>query len=346
MTITMRFTKIIISSINGEEIGCIIVDKEKESTINELFNVFIKNTLNDRLYKSDIKIMNDLSVLYSYYDQSIGNKSIYSIDLSLNEIYVSIIFTDEFKYISYVTLKQDGERIYNIDSYHNLTDYKKKEITKLLDTLTDKNYLDDKDKIFKLLDKLTDENYLNDNDEIREFFDSYIEKFYDHIIITKFIAMILLKKGFMIHDIVINQLDENFGNDREIVNMEVSRFGMSLQYASIELRNDEEIVKNAVYNNGDSLEFASIELRNNKEIVKIALTFFNNSLQFASNELRDDREIVLLAVSKNGCSLKYASNKLQDDREIVTLAVLQNSSALRYASNKLRDDREIFILAV
>jgi hypothetical protein len=328
MAITMRLTKIIISSINGEEIGHIIVDREKESTINELFNVFIKNTFNDRLYKTDIKILNDLSVLYSYYDQSIGNKSIYIIDLSLNEIYVSIIFTDEFKYISYVTLKLDGESIYNIDSYHNLTDYKKKEITKLLDKLTDKNYLS-----------------FNNTDDTSEFFDYYIEKFYDHIIITKFIAMILLKKGFMIHDIVINQLDENFGNDREIVNMGVSRFGMSLQYASIELRNDKEIVKNAVYNNGDSLEFASLELRNNKEIVKIALTFFNNSLQFASNELRDDREIVSLAVLINGCSLRYASNKLRDDREIVILAVSQNSSALRYASNKLRDDREIVNLA-
>ena len=60
-------------------------------------------------------------------------------------------------------------------------------------------------------------------------------------IITKFIVKILLEKNHRFNNLLllINQLNENFCNDREIVKIDV------LQYASTKLRNDRLISMNS-----------------------------------------------------------------------------------------------------
>ena len=297
-TMIEKLTIIIISALTGEEIGSIIFDRKKENTLNKLFNEFIIKYYNNRLYKSDIKIMNDLLVLYSYYDQSIGNSSnsinsinSYLNEIDSNEIHFSIVFTDEFEYISDIR-NTDGDKIYYTDSYQNLSDCKKQEINKLLDKLH------------------------NQYDYYSSFSCANFYKLYDHIIITKFIAIILLKKNYPFYFFKMNQLNENFSNDREIVKFAVNQSGTNLQFASIELCAD-------------------------IEIVKIAVSEYGNSLEYASTELRDNKEIVSIAVSQNGYSLRFASMDLCNDREIVTIAVLNNSNSLIFASDNLRDDREI-----
>jgi len=58
----------------------------------------------------------------------------------------------------------------------------------------------------------------------------------------------------------------------------VSRKGMALEYASIDLRADREIVliavSQAIYYNLDPLQFASKELQTDKEIIEIAASHY------------------------------------------------------------------------
>ena len=61
----------IFLACTGGKIGNIIVDKNIK--INECFNNFIGNKYSVELKESDIKIMIDSILIYSYYDQSIGN---------------------------------------------------------------------------------------------------------------------------------------------------------------------------------------------------------------------------------------------------------------------------------
>ncbi len=58
---------------------------------------------------------------------------------------------------------------------------------------------------------------------------------------------------------------------REEVSASVKLDGLSLQYASDELKSDREIVLAAVTQNGYALQHASAELRANREIVLAAV---------------------------------------------------------------------------
>ena len=308
---------IIISAFGGEEIGRI---KLQNITINELFNNFIRDKYNVELKDSDIKIMIDTLVIYSYYDQSIGdvlflnNKKINLLNDEIFEnnkkINVLLLFSP-FIYISKIQQENPEGKLIHTESYENLNYYKQLNINELLYTLH------------------------SENSEID------INELYDNIIITKFIFIILLKKNYKFNYLLDKQLkkqfNDNFRNDREMVDIVLS---------PEELSNDKEIVKIAVSKSGCALRFASIELMADREIVKIAILQDALSLYFASTELRNDRELVLLAVSINGFALEFASIELSNDKEIVKLAVLHTGYALQFASSKLRNDKEIVNIAV
>ena len=322
MTETHTLIIDIMSACTGEKIESIIVDKNHR-TINEWFNNFIREKYNDKLYESDIKIIYNLLQIYSYYDQEIGDKSIEKIDLFKNNkniqvISVLLVFSDPFIYISDIII---NPKCYHIESYQNLNDYKKQKINELLNMLH-----------YQYQYHLRDINF--------------IEMIYDHIIITKFIAIVLLKKNHCYLELRSNQLNENFCDDREIIKISVANDGNILQFASEELRADREIVKNALSGNVEVLQFASIDLLSDKEIVKFALSQNGCALKYASIDLRADKEIVKFALSQNGRALEYASIDLRADREIVEIAVSRNCWALEYASINLRADREIVKIAV
>ena len=327
---------IINSAVTGEEIYIIIVNVN--STINECFNKLMEDNFDHRLKESDIKIIYESSMIYSYYDQTIGNRSIKELDLfeknlEICEIHVSLLFSDSFMYmpndiiinfelwiprITHVEIS-----ITNCHSYQNLNDSRKQEIDRLLSLLHSNNILDYN--IYKY--------------------------FYENIIITKFILIILLKKKIVNISISIlfNQINEDFSNDRELIEISINKLGnFYLQFASTKLRADKEIIRQAILQNKFyiALKFASNELRADKEIVKIAVLQNESSLQFASNKLQSDSEIVKIAVYKNGWTLKFASTELQSDKEIVKIAVSQNGLALQFASTILRADKEIVKLAV
>ena len=72
----------------------------------------------------------------------------------------------------------------------------------------------------------------------------------------------------------------------------VARNGLTLEFASEELRNDKEIVLKAVQNRGSALQYASDELKNDREIVLEAIKFDKEAIQYASEEMKNDPEIV------------------------------------------------------
>ncbi|EFC41905.1 predicted protein [Naegleria gruberi] len=171
----------------------------------------------------------------------------------------------------------------------------------------------------------------------------------------------------------LEYVDEEFGNDREIVMASVKVNGFNLVYVeSEELKNDKEIVMAAVTSCGRALEFASKELRNDIEIVRIAVQQDGIALQFASKELKNNKEIVLLALESHPKSYACISLGLKKDRDVIfkafsksltclsqvdqlfsndrefirTLAKLDGNVALYYASEELRNDREIVIKSI
>jgi dimeric dUTPase (all-alpha-NTP-PPase superfamily) len=83
-------------------------------------------------------------------------------------------------------------------------------------------------------------------------------------------------------------------NNRELVLDSVRKNGISLKYASKELRNDKEIVMVAVKQDRRSFKYASEELQNDKEVI---LESINDSLDF-----------ILVVANQNVLSLKYVKN--------------------------------------
>ena len=100
-----------------------------------------------------------------------------------------------------------------------------------------------------------------------------------------------------------------FYGDREFVLVAVKENGLTLQYASDELKADREIVLEAI--------------RNSR----------GHALEWASNELKGDREVVLEAVNKSGRNLQYASEALKADPEIALAAM---EDIVSHADNSYR----------
>ncbi len=333
----------IISACSGKKIDSIRVNKD--ITINDWFYKFIRDKYYYELKESDIKIMIDFLLIYSYYDHSIGNSyydrinnGLYAVLFENNkEINVSLLISPTFTYISYIYVKNSEEKFIHTESYQNLNVLKRIKINKLIHALHIHKH------------------------EIN------INELYDTIIITKFIFIILLKKKIRFNYLLKKQLEQqlsdnfcndreiikidvlqnnNFCDDREIVKIAVSQDAYALQYASSELLADREIIIIAVSQNGNYLKLLSKDLCNDREIVEIAVSQDGYALKYASSELLADRELIKIAVSQNGKCLELVSKYFHSDREIVKIAVSQDGYALKYASSELQADREIVEIAV
>ena len=109
---------------------------------------------------------------------------------------------------------------------------------------------------------------------------------------------------------IICDKKKNFINNFEIVYAAVNQNGLSLEFASDEMKNNIDIVCTAINNNGLSLEFASDELKNNINIVCIAVNQNYYSILHASFNVRNIIEnIIKNAKNKN---LKYLYNKIKN----------------------------------
>ena len=146
----------------------------------------------------------------------------------------------------------------------------------------------------------------------------------------------------------------------------------------------------AVQSDGLTLRFASVELRDDREIVLTAVAQNSNALEAASEALRDDAAVVLAAANSSPCNtlhsfhdyygcfgnsfgdpfgvngyyhqkyqesqdspfmsqygiptrgnLHYASKRLRGMKEIALPAVERDWSMLKYASAEMQDDYDV-----
>lgn len=113
----------------------------------------------------------------------------------------------------------------------------------------------------------------------------------------------------------LNNLDESFVKDREIVLAAVQKKGSNLGYAPA-FKKDKEIVRAAVKNEPSAIRFS---------------------------DLKDDRDIVLAAVERRGDLLRLTP-KFQNDREVVLAAIRNNGVALQFSS--FMDDKQMVLIAL
>ena len=72
--------------------------------------------------------------------------------------------------------------------------------------------------------------------------------------------------------------------------------------------------------NGVSLSYASNELKNNRNVALAAVTQNGNALQFVSNKLQSDQEVVMTAVARCVGAIRFASKGfIVNDADIVVL---------------------------
>ena len=149
--------------------------------------------------------------------------------------------------------------------------------------------------------------------------------------------------------------------DRKFMLKAVKKCGLSLEYASDELKNDEKIVLAAIQGGDEwgtryafAFEYASEELRSNKEFVLKAVKVSEGlALDSASEELKNDKDVVLMAVSHGEepsqfdpiTALQFASTTMRADKDVVLAAVKRNGWCLADASEELKADKEVVMAA-
>ena len=144
----------------------------------------------------------------------------------------------------------------------------------------------------------------------------------------------------------LDNVSDEFKDDKEIVLAAVNESGYALQFASEAMRNDKEVVLVAVSNRGSALGSASDDLRNDREVVLAAINSDGDALEHAAEPFKKDATIVEIAVSQSGRALQYAAEQFQGDMKIVILAIENSGSALEYACEALRNHRDIVLAAI
>lgn len=145
---------------------------------------------------------------------------------------------------------------------------------------------------------------------------------------------------------LLEELDEHYQRDQEIVLAAVAVRGAALEFASENLRASGRVVRAAVKRDGTALRFASESLQNDREICELAVKQCGIALQYASEQVQNRKAITLAAVNQDGLALRFASARLKEDEDVVLAAACHNGHALQFAGEVRRDDREVVLAAV
>jgi len=145
--------------------------------------------------------------------------------------------------------------------------------------------------------------------------------------------------------IQLQDTNERYRADRDIVLTAVRRSGEALEHAEEELRADSEVVMAAVQQSGRALHFAAETLQADVGMALAAVSQNGLVLEMVPEALRANREVTLAAVRQNGFALEFAVEAMQADRDVVLAAVKGEGRALRFAARSLQEDREVIIAA-
>jgi predicted patatin/cPLA2 family phospholipase len=143
---------------------------------------------------------------------------------------------------------------------------------------------------------------------------------------------------------VSNELRNNKKFILEVIKKYTQKYENSiLQFVNEDLQNDKDIVFAAVIQNGVALRFASKELRNNKEVVLAAVKNEGWALTYVSDELRNDEDVVVAAVTRHGYMLEHVSEELKNDEYFLykvdcTSKIIHHSCIFKFLSERIQEE--------
>ena len=146
---------------------------------------------------------------------------------------------------------------------------------------------------------------------------------------------IVEKDGYL-----LNGLDQEQKDNKEIVMAAVKQNGFALQYASERLKADKEVILLAVQSKTNALKFASAKVLSDESFILEVIKLDGCLLELISDDLKNNKKIVLAACSENGSSLEYASDNLKEDPEIVKVATEQWPDAIKYSKIKTETKKD------
>lgn len=120
----------------------------------------------------------------------------------------------------------------------------------------------------------------------------------------------------------------------------------ALEYVSEALRNEKALVLEAVSKDGLALLHASLELQVDRDLIIAALKALKSEPEHYKyrkiftffSAFGDNRDVMLFAVKFDGNLLQYGSPRLQDDREIILEAVRENPEAIMHDIGVLKGE--------
>ena len=155
----------------------------------------------------------------------------------------------------------------------------------------------------------------------------------------------------------LQNLPENFKDDKDIVMAAISNSSDAFEYASDRLRSDREctILALKVFYLGqegifcNNLQYVSSEdLKNDKEILKIAAAGHDQAIMHFPEKWKNDKELLEIILSKKIDELAFSCfpESYRDDKEIAIKAINDAPYCFQYLTERLRDDEEIVMQAI
>ena len=120
--------------------------------------------------------------------------------------------------------------------------------------------------------------------------------------------------------------------DKEVVMKAIENRGISLSFASTELRKDPNFVLAAIKKKGVALRYADPSIKSNREFLLTAIKMKSLAFKYVNPRFKKDKMFVLDAVKANGLALRYAVD-YQNDLDVVTAALNQNKKAIKYVGS-------------
>lgn len=141
-------------------------------------------------------------------------------------------------------------------------------------------------------------------------------------------------------DGILEDLDEVFLEDLEIMYKAVDIYPENYTYFSEDLQEDRDIALACVKIRGEVYEYLCDELKDDKEIIAEAVAH-GASLKLIKNmDFRSDYETVASAIKSNGGDeLRFVSNDLRDNESLVACALENGLSLISALGKEMRKNK-------
>lgn len=126
----------------------------------------------------------------------------------------------------------------------------------------------------------------------------------------------------------------------------VKHQGMSLRYASANLRKNKILVMKAIKNNPLAYTLADKSLAHDLGVARCVVSHRGVMLQHLPPKLCSNPEIALIAVKQDGLALQFVERVLLSQEGIVCAALLQNGLAMEFAPEWIKKSKKHALMAI